>query len=493
MLPVNNPIKAARALNFILTDNSVPFSLSPFNSDYWGNLVIMEQVVGTLVKYTQDGVYEPFLIEKWETSEDEKTWTFEFRRGLTAENGEVIDANSFADSFRRMLKLYSKIYDPPTFSSLSGWKAFKDGNLESLGIQVLNRYSLKMIFEKRASGILEFLAMPYFGFYSKDDFDQNNNWKNLHKITSSAAYKVTSATDSSVELQSRPGWLTLKKFAPEIVKISSSNLEDALEKQQLPIIVSLKEGDEGAYEGFRKYFSTPTLLTSLILSPLMPPFDNKEIRVSFRTIVRKIFSEETKNLSIIQNSPYMYPNFRENLIKDLDVNEAIKLLKSKGPLRIKIFRQTLTNQNDLNVVTTLLDRISKTIEWTFEFDTPEKIGVDWQKNAFSNRFYPIRVARVDVGGSPENWVTDMMFCSNLGVSFPDSEGHICALVNDYAKSSEINMETYSRRLHESIEKESSVIPLLHSGLGWLVSEKVSIENISPTMSLPRFDHLEILE
>ena len=66
-----------------------------------------------LVRINKDNIAEPYLAEKWEASEDLKTWTFHLRKGVKWSNGDDFGADDVVFNFERWL-------DPATGSSNQG-------------------------------------------------------------------------------------------------------------------------------------------------------------------------------------------------------------------------------------------------------------------------------------------------------------------------------------------------------------------------------------
>ena len=61
--------KVTNSLQFhFVSEAPRPFSLNPLHSDSTYNAVVMDSLVGTLVKYNLSGRYEPFLASSWSAS-----------------------------------------------------------------------------------------------------------------------------------------------------------------------------------------------------------------------------------------------------------------------------------------------------------------------------------------------------------------------------------------------------------------------------------------
>lgn len=476
-------------IDYIVPAKIGSISLSVFDSDSIHNGAVMEQVVGTLVKYSGVGRYESYLAKSWTVSTDQKTWTFEFYPNLKTEDNVAINAQTFASNLKKLLKIYSKQYSPPAFNRLKGWSNFSKGNDSAIGIAATNEGTLVLSFETIPSGLLEFLSMPYFGFYSPKDFD-GEKWKDKTVIHSTASYRVSHYSDAEIHLEARTDWPQLNPDAPKKVVIRHVTIEQALSEKK-NLIIQLKDAAHDNYKDLIQYNSTPTLLSGLILSPLVAPFDSPEVRKAFRTLIRAKTELIIPKSVSSQKSTYFYNSFSQFPQGKSDYNEAIKLLKSKNSGKVLVFQQKLTDSSDSEYVMSVLKSVIAEIGWNIEIDTPESLGADWIKKGLDNKKYALRTASVDIGGGPENWVIDMMFCSQLGISFPDVNDSICSVVKAYDDGKFIEKNKYWEALHSAIEESSTVVPLLHSGFSWLLSPSIDMSHVSSTMNVPRFDQLSI--
>ena len=108
--------------------------------------VLMNTMEG-LVKLDKDGKLAPGVAEKWEKSEDGKSWTFHLRKDAKWSNGDPVTAKDFEYSWKRTL-------DPATASTygfimydIVGAKDYnlgKTDNADGVGIKAVDDYTLKV-------------------------------------------------------------------------------------------------------------------------------------------------------------------------------------------------------------------------------------------------------------------------------------------------------------------------------------------------------------
>ncbi|MEU7001141.1 ABC transporter substrate-binding protein [Nonomuraea sp. NPDC046570] len=87
---------------------AVGFVAEPANLDFTATegaaipQALLVNVYEGLVKLTQDGQIQPLLAEKWEVSDDRKTYTFTLRKGVTFTNGAPFTADDVVFSLDRV-------------------------------------------------------------------------------------------------------------------------------------------------------------------------------------------------------------------------------------------------------------------------------------------------------------------------------------------------------------------------------------------------------
>jgi ABC-type transport system substrate-binding protein len=483
---------AIRQLHYTIAGEPSSFSVSPFDSDALTNALVMEQIVGTLLKYGGAGRYEPYLAEEWSSSNNGKVWHFKIRENVHDESGTEIDAPAYVESIKRiLLKLGKKDKDLPAFSKLNGWDEFVISHKHLRGISAISKHVVEFSFENKPEGFLEYLAMPYFGYFSPEDFAPGStDWRSNKKITSSGPFRIAEISDDQVTLELRKEWPLKSGMCPSSVKIEFSDFEGAKNRDYAFHIIQRDLTSSDTWpSSYVPVLGTPTLLTTIVLSPFIENvFNDAHNRAAF-------FSKAHKELSL---NPMKSPSSRMaegfyNSIpfdKKHDSFSPNKEFESGVKKKVSVLLQSFLTIEEKIYLKKFFTAVFKGSSITPDFIDQNRNEPDWLKKSLSNRHYDIRIAGVDIGGNLENWAIRMMFCSSLGVSFPDGSGKMCDLVSRYEKDL-VKEEEYQQAFNQTLLDEKSVIPLWHSGLTWLFSKNIKLSNISPSMSLPRFEQINL--
>ncbi len=134
-----------KELNLSITSDIPTLDISKA-TDTVSSEVLMNTMEG-LVKLDKDGKIAPGIAEKWDKSEDGKSWTFHLRKDAKWSNGDPVTAKDFEYSWKRTL-------DPATASTygfimydIVGAKDFnlgKTDNADGVGIKAVDDYTLKV-------------------------------------------------------------------------------------------------------------------------------------------------------------------------------------------------------------------------------------------------------------------------------------------------------------------------------------------------------------
>jgi hypothetical protein len=489
-------MKSDRDLNYYFVGKGGPISLDPESADLIRNMVHMDHLVGTLLKekYGNTGRTEPYMASDWTASPDNLTWDFRLKTGLQCEDGTPIDAPAFVRSFNRILKLYAKRNDLAAFNRLKGWEKFKSTDVPLDGIRAPSGNHLQFLFDTAPDGFTEFLTMPFYGFFCDANFE-NGKWKNQKQIISSGAYSLEpeSITDDRLTLVRRKNFPLISDAAPERITIQPIEATNAVNLPKQRTILYYRQNDNVAHpDGFSIFQGAPIFLTGLVLSPHRKTvFDKIENRRTFRQMITKVMKDippPSTGVSKLFLGDQFYISDRHPETTHTESNAPTKF-QPKEPL--KVLRFALASSALGKYTEEVVVRALKELNWPYEMIDPDFKNPDFIKKRNTNLEYDIRFANVDIGANAENWVINMMFCSELAISFPDPSGKICRLVKEHeGRTGKYDRAEYVKQFEKLIEEDSAVLPLYHTGSYWLASPDIHLDQIlAPTLVVPRFDQL----
>lgn len=480
---------------FIASQSSAP-SLSPLDSDGIINAIHMEQVIGTLVRMHPSGRYEGYLADSWKNSEDFKEWTFNLKKGLTCEDGTEINSQNFITGLTKVIRLIRRHSDLPLIDRLQGFKEVEHKNIS--GLQVVDDNSFKFVFDKPVTtGLLEYLALPYLGFYCASDFNPDGSWKDASKVSSSAAYKIDAwSGQEPITLKKRADWFRSEVNSPDSVTIHINTKDQIKAPRSRAFIISflLEKGD--VPQNFRIVNLLPTIFHGVVLSPAKTPWlkipKNREL---LKSAIRK---------QQIKNPPPMLSatpvdRFYPHMSKPLDLPTSSDQLDNGGhtiePLEIlTVEKPSKSSQYMVETTKKALDELGI----PYRMNIRDQGQKDLMLHYRDQNTYDIRPVSVDTGGGIENQLVKFMFCSNLGVTFPDPSKRLCQLVDEYEKKygdvvPPEAMIDYIRKFDLIVEEDASVIPFMKTGHSWLLSPDIDLNSVSPTMGIPYFDLINLHE
>jgi ABC-type transport system substrate-binding protein len=119
--PTPDPSGITRGGTMVGAISADPEGFDPHITSAHSSFEILENVYDTLVTVDDSLNMVPSLAESWEISDDNLTWTFTLRKGVTFHNGRPLTAEDVAYS-------YERIMNPDTGSGVS-WRF---GSVESV-------------------------------------------------------------------------------------------------------------------------------------------------------------------------------------------------------------------------------------------------------------------------------------------------------------------------------------------------------------------------
>lgn len=141
--------KARRSLD--ICNQGEPLSLDPHKaSGTWENNIIGNMFVGLTTEDAQARAV-PGMAERWETSEDGRTWTFFLRRAQWSD-GEACDAHDFEFAFKRILDPANLAEYAAILYPITNAQAVNSGQMppDNVGVRALDDLTLEIQLEHPA-------------------------------------------------------------------------------------------------------------------------------------------------------------------------------------------------------------------------------------------------------------------------------------------------------------------------------------------------------
>ncbi|WP_413289898.1 ABC transporter substrate-binding protein [Bdellovibrio sp. HCB337] len=468
-----------------LDEKGMYFSLNPKDSDFATHETVLTNLVGTLVKLSETGQFEPYLAETFSTSEDGLTWTFNIRSNLACEDGTAITAQSFAEAFTLALKRYSKFSKVIDFELLEGWGSFSSGQSTSIsGITYVNN---RLIFKltARPENFIGHLRLPYFGFWCSHNFNSDGSFKDDHKIISSGPYRVSHSAKNSILLEKRSDWFSISEDSPKEIHFSYATPDKLSDSSPTTVIEILGRDKVLNLPSFMEIKSPPSIMWAMIVSPIKKgPFESLKNRQAFADRITA-----AKKKSALFSSTLFYPS------TPTDVQLRQHLTPYNSEMAGKKINFAFANRNytqqEIDEIKKITLEALRDSSAEVEFHFGEPLENNWRHRLLSNREFDIRMNGVDQGGYPKNRTIKMMFCSNLGVCYPDPSGRICKVVDAQDRNGGPIPQAYISEFNQALYDDASVIPLTHFGTHWLASSDIDLKTLPPNSGIFHFEGIRL--
>jgi len=456
------------------------YSLGFWDSDLYENQVLLHCLVATLVKIDNSGLFTPSLSRQWQISNNGKKWEFEFAL-YKDESGRIISPEIYGQSLIETLKRLKEKGENGWYQKLKGWKNLDQSSMTIDGIATTET-SLVFDFEESPGNLLNYLQMAYFGYWP----EENRNWQPGGKFISSGPYSIEEFTPKRVTLSLRPNDRNgLEPSGAQKVILSLRNVSiEEFHRDKIIYFSSTSIPEEILSSSSHSVALPPDFLSTMILSPLAGNFfDDANYRRSFgQALISEIQKGSLPPNHIRVSKFYGIPN------SPLD-DQEIQFAQTKHydrKLRISAPRNWAPGMKNFVVDATksFLDRY----DIPYEFMTPDLKSPAGRQRYLENQFYDIRFTGVSSGSEYMNDVVEMMFCSTLGVSFPDPDNKVCELIEHYSENSKDT--NYSDRLNHAVEESGFVFPYSRFYQMILFSEGFKLKKYPTGAHFIEFENLE---
>lgn len=470
--PRSQPV--AKRINFYFDFKQQP-SLKIDSSDYVGNQILLKHLVATLLRYKSGGVFQPYLAKSWSVSDDRRTWKFQFSSAFKTEDGELIDGNKFTSALTKNLKVLAGLGDVPIFQDLAGWAEFVSG--KAVNISGINATANEVTFSfirTANEGFLEYLCMPYYGYA---------NYRSNGELISSGPFTISSLNEDPIILRKRKGFPAKENGIEEVAIFRGENTLKKLIKETTNLIVQSNMPIDINKEKFTTINGSPDILFAVVLDVgSKSVFKNGNLRAIFKKHFSTRFKEVKLETENSVSTKKLFLDFPDIKGRDSIGNSNQKTTRKT----LNVFSLKSADPDIKNIE----HSVFKTLESMGYSYAIKRFGQDPEitvKDKISREKYDVRIVSVYSGPTFDAWVTDMMFCSNLGISFPDPSGDVCRFVKDeeIAKNKRKTLESIAN----AVERDNSVIPAFYKTNIFYVSKNIETKNIEPDTILIGFDEL----
>ncbi|MBS0629947.1 MAG: peptide ABC transporter substrate-binding protein [Verrucomicrobia bacterium] len=370
------------------------------------------------------GNIRPAIAERYEISDDLKTFTFYLRPSVWS-NGDPVTAYDFEYAWKKIINPQTTTLGAHNFYYIKNAKQASQGevSIDEVGIKVLDTYTLKVELEHPTPYFLEIVAIPsFFPINSKID-KVNPKWSNLQGdqfVCNGPFVLEKHRIDNEILVRKNPNYwdaenVKLPGISIAIIKDSSTQLSmfekgeldwlgQPLAKIPLDAIETLKKENKVTFINtlglYWYYFNTESF-----------PFQNKKMRQAFAyainrdVIVKHVLQcNESPAFALLssrltgQKSPYFEDNNRKLAIRLF--NEALaemEILKDQLP-------EITINYSAAPINQRLAEALQQ--QWNQVFG----IDIVLEQQEWKVHFERLRVGNFQVGGCGwQSWLRDPIY------------------------------------------------------------------------------------
>lgn len=481
-------------LNYVILKPRTPINMKLIESEKYESAIVVQQLIGTLTYFSNKGRYEPRLAQSW-TFDENRTWTFRLRPGLKCENGEPITPQSFKRSLERSLFIYSKIGGVPILNFLDGYDEFLLANKDIEKIDDIypiqgiaaNETDLVFTFQKKIrSGLLQILSFSPLGYLCNGNFDSFGSWSDPEKLISSGPYRLASIDiGKQYVIERNPFWYEFAENSPHRVVITHE-----IPEHKDPLIVDAFT-NEIKIEKLNNFKLVPEYFNSVLLGNFGEGiFRDKDVRKQFAKEFSRIRdSTLPPSFGIHTRANSFYPSQGDVIGDPANGDELKDGEKVRSFLQGKkvIIEGEIPPENNFRWSSwKVLEQTLRSFGMTYEFSNNP---ADFE-NTTSFK-YDVRIRGSSIGGGVEPWGLFVIFCSSMGIRYPDPSATICPMVENY-ENGELSLEQLVNQFLGTVGQEYAILPVSHYGVQLFVSDHIDTDSLSPLMSTIRFDQLRLM-
>lgn len=470
----------AMDLNYVFGNPASKIPLNLYEAERYENAVIIQQLVGNLVVYSNKGRYEPVVAESWEM-EDERVWRFDLKPGFLCEDGEHITARGLKKSIELSIKYLAKESPVTILSKLKGYSEFVSQTADDVSGISTDGNAIRFSFLSPVrSGLVEVLSFAPFGYICTDNRNLDGTWRDENKFISSGPYQVTEHIPGIRHtIKRRPDWPIWSATAPQSVRFTYAF--ENLENLELPTVLDSFTVPKEVPQGLKRYKLVPEYLNPIIMYPnstgeFFASIENRRALKNAIEMARLSLPSEFDNHS---KSEFFYATQSPKVL-------SLPKMSVKPPSYDLVIQGKEPKPGERKFIAwNILSKALDQLQWSFRFDNTVKSFADLNKDKSD-----IQLRAWSVGGGAEAWITDSIFYSELGPMYPDPSKGILKIL----KSHEAGLMTdqhFADEFNQIVHDDAAIVAISHFGVLMYFSKHINLQSVSPLISVMRFNMLEL--
>lgn len=194
VLPEGTKLADKQVVSYAI--GSTPETLDPGINVDWNSQNVMKSLFDTLVRQDNTGAIVGSAAERWETSEDGKTWTFYLRPNATWSDGKPVLAADFVYAWQRVLDKKTGSLGAANMYALNlvNTKEVNEGSKppQALGAVAKSDFVLELHLTRPTPWLLQALTFVNTAPVRADKIAEfGNSWTRHDRIVSNGPYKLS--------------------------------------------------------------------------------------------------------------------------------------------------------------------------------------------------------------------------------------------------------------------------------------------------------------
>ena len=225
----------------------------------------------------------PAVATRWESSNDNRTWTFYLRENARWSNGEKVTAQDFVRSWERTLKIGPLAPHTELLANIEGATP-TESTPHSFGARAINEHVLQVTLQRGDNSFPSLVAHPVFRPVKVADADRTDRLQS-HELISNGAFLLSATENDRVRLErAKTYWDGASVALERVTFVNTANAEDALSAYEAGEIDAVTNAPFeplalkllAPYKDFRR--STYGALTYYSFNTSHEPFDDVRVR-----------------------------------------------------------------------------------------------------------------------------------------------------------------------------------------------------------------------